>query len=210
VDKNDKKDGLKQDYSKILTLSGEQVHLVIKAHFLTVVPNIILAIFITIGFVLVSLGSLMIFKSFMISLLGLLMAFLVGFTILTQSLVNWFYHIYIVTSRKLLEVRYSPIAGYVANEIFLDQVKCTEIDMNSGGVIQQLFNIGNVAITFDRPTHKQQFIISSIKNYRQVGTDLTNKLIDKPPPDKPKAKEVWFKNVKKPSGYIFTEEISSV
>lgn len=201
---------LEHDTSRILNLAGENVYLVVKPHFLTIIPSLFLILFLIIIFLVVAIFSFLAIKSVVVVGLGILISFLVGLTLVSQTLISWFYHIYIATSRKLLEIKYSPLTGQIANEIFLDQVKCTEVDLGTSGIIKQFFDIGDVMITFDRPTHQHEFIISSVKRYRKIGALLTNKLVNKPPTEQIKPGQFWFRNKNEPSKYHFTEEINSL
>jgi hypothetical protein len=200
---------IEHDSSKVLSLDGEQTYFAAKQHIFTLVPVLLLTIFLTIIFLIISLASFLIFKSWIVTVLCLLTVFLIGIGLIAQTFINWYYHIYIVTSRKLLEIKYAPMSGHISNEIFLEQVKCTEIDMKASGFISQFLNIGNVEITFDRHTQTELFILSNISNYRKVGTVLTNKLINKQEESKKNTQEFWVKSKDKPNRYDYIEEISN-
>lgn len=119
-----------------------------------------------------------IFSSFMMPLYSL--SFLIlGITILTISmeilikqLVEWYFHFYIVTNRKIIEVAYRPMYSKVIYEVLLDQVRCTEVDVEGNGLVNEIFNVGTVLITFDRPTNEKIFSIENIKRPRTVAMHL--------------------------------------
>ena len=93
-----------------------------------------------------------------------------------RSIIDWYFNFYVVTNRKIIEVSYSPLAAHKINQVLLDQVRCTEIDTKIEGVINDLLNIGHVMITFDRPTHQEEFTFAYVKNPRNIEKFLQNTL----------------------------------
>lgn len=206
---SDEKSFVLSDCSKILALQGEDIYLALRQHIFTLISSCTLILFIGFFFWLMALGSFLILNSWLITSLMLMIIFLVILSLFAQILINWFYHIYIVTDRKLLEIKYFPMSAYVSNEVLLDQIKCTEVDMNTKGILYQLFNIGNITVSFDRPTHMQEFVMLNIKNYRQVGKLLTNKLVTKTESPAEKSKQLWTKKNDGTGKISFREEITS-
>jgi hypothetical protein len=88
--------------------------------------------------------------------------------------IEWYSHFYIITTKRIAEYYYIPLFTNYVNEVLLERVKCTELDVDSGGIIKRLFDIGNVSITFDRPTHIEAFVFSNIHKPNEVGELLTN------------------------------------
>lgn len=60
----------------------------------------------------------------------------------------------------------------VIYEVLLDQVRCTEVDVEGNGLVNEIFNVGTVLITFDRPTNEKIFSIENIKRPRTVAMHL--------------------------------------
>jgi hypothetical protein len=75
-----------------------------------------------------------------------------------------------------MELSYVPLSSHQTNSILLDQVKCTEIDTKIEGLFNDLLDIGHVVITFDRPTHKEAFILEHLHNPEKVESYLQNAL----------------------------------
>lgn len=158
---------------KFLTLEDEHLVYSTRQHWSRMIPifgiNILLIILIVLS---------TIFSSFMMPLYSL--SFLIlGITILTISmeilikqLVEWYFHFYIVTNRKIIEVAYRPMYSKVIYEVLLDQVRCTEVDVEGNGLVNEIFNVGTVLITFDRPTNEKIFSIENIKRPRTVAMHL--------------------------------------
>lgn len=95
----------------------------------------------------------------------------------TKIVIDWYFHIYVVTTHKLVEISYSPFFMHKTNTILLDQVRCTEIDEGQQGILEELCNFGDITLTFDRPTHSEEFTLHHISNPIQVATELRNVLI---------------------------------
>ncbi len=90
-----------------------------------------------------------------------------------RDLIHWSFHMYIATNKQLIEVHYNPLISHAINSVLLEQIRCTEIDVEMYGIIPELLGIGNVEITFDRPTHKEVFIIKDIRSPRAIANLLS-------------------------------------
>lgn len=126
-------------------------------------------------------------------------------SIIAKILIDWHGHFYILTTHRILEMCYKPLFSTYINNIILNQVKSTEIDVEGNGPINQLFNIGNVMITFDRPTHQTEFCLMNIKNPKAVGF-LFAEVLDFKKTDE-MDNPVWFKTKKPEYPFRFTQEI---
>ncbi len=163
-----------------LTQPGEKLIFIVRKHVFLLEIRIALILL----FLLLTLTmSLLLFFSlnFPIPLLLVLNLAILTFSlhILSKSIADWYFHIYIVTTHKILEVFYAPLFSHVVNEVLLDQIRCTEIDIQTEGIISELINMGDVMLTFDRPTHQEQFCLMGIENPQKVGTFLGDKLLEK-------------------------------
>lgn len=165
--------------SRFLTLPQEKLIVAKREYWLTAVIPIIAtmlfaALLVLFSYVLFMWGlhSLLLFTA------GTLVIINSAIGVATKIFIHWYFHMYIVTSRKLLEINYSPLDTLVENEVLLDQVRCTEVDMQRGGFIHEILDFGTVRITFDRPTHQQEFVLSNIKSHRKIGVLLSNMLVE--------------------------------
>lgn len=96
-------------------------------------------------------------------------------TLNVNEFINWYFHFYLVTKRKIVEVWNTPFGKYFINEIMLDRVKCTEVDISSNGFINQVLRIGDVIVTFDRPTqHRDSFVFHNIANANSIREILSD------------------------------------
>lgn len=96
-------------------------------------------------------------------------------TLCVREYLGWYFHFYLVTTRKIVEVCNVPFGKYFINEILLDRVKCTEVDIMSQGLINQILRVGDVIVTFDRPTHhRDSFIFNKVSNANSIREILTD------------------------------------
>lgn len=101
--------------------------------------------------------------------------FTFSITLCVREYLGWYFHFYLVTTRKIVEVCNIPFGNYFINEILLDRVKCTEVDIMSHGIINQLLRVGDVIVTFDRPTHhRESFIFNKVANANSIREILTD------------------------------------
>jgi membrane-associated HD superfamily phosphohydrolase len=160
------KDGMiiKGNWSNFLGLKGEELLLVQRRHIFLLVYPIILNFFI---FSIFSAAAYFIFSyvlpSVPLLIVSLLLMLCMAISLSIYTAVYWYFHLYILTNRKILEVKYTPLFSHVVNDIFLDKVNCTEIDLSSKGFFHELIDMGDVSITFDRPTHQEEFVLQDIK-----------------------------------------------
>jgi membrane-associated HD superfamily phosphohydrolase len=175
------KDGMiiKGNWSNFLGLKGEELLLVQRRHIFLLVYPIFLNFLI---FSIFSAAAYFIFSyvlpSIPLLIISLLLMLCMAISLSIYTAVYWYFHLYILTNRKILEVKYTPLFSHVVNDIFLDKVNCTEIDLSSKGFLHELIDMGDVTITFDRPTHQEEFVLQNIKNCDEIGRFLTQKLMD--------------------------------
>ncbi len=110
-----------------------------------------------------------------ISLIGI--AIIIGLILISKNIIEWSFHWYLMTNKKIMEICYVPLTTYYINDILLGQVKCTEIDIHADGLINELLDMGAISITFDRPTHEEGFFLRNIHSARRIGLFLTDYLL---------------------------------
>lgn len=136
---------------------------------------------------------------FGISMIGLVSMILI--TAITKVVADWYFHFYIVTNRKILEVWHSPLISHSTNEVLLDQVRVTEIDVATGGIVEELLNIGSIKLVFDRPSHDESFTLKNIENPKKVGSLLADNL-----ESLMSTQPVWFGRTNRVSPVHFSED----
>ena len=191
------------DLSGCVSLSKEEIILAKRKHLL--IPVFIsIGIFFT-GFFATSLAvyllSITISSTNLIISFTLIALMLISFAI-SKTFVDWYYHIYIVTTRKILEVKCIPFFSDTIDNVFLDQVRTTEVDTVIPSFIHELLDIGSVTVAFDRPSHDEVYTLSNIKDPRETARFLADSLenLMRPAP-------VWFGPEKSTDVIKFTEDI---
>lgn len=187
-------DGLiaKGDWNVFLTLTDEKLLLVLRRH----VFVILLPIFFTsIAVVLLLFTAFFLFMQFFYSfpffVTSSLIIITAGLSLITRIIIDWYFHLYILTNRKILEVWYTPLASHKVNDVLLDKVNCTEIDLQVDGFVHELIEMGDVVITFDRPTHEEEFVLKDIHKPDRVEKFLTKTLMDHEAKDS--ISPIWFR-----------------
>ena len=173
--------------------------------FLLIVPvffSIIIAIAATL-----SLYYFFILKTSQIGLFisSVFVVILIATSAIAKIVVDWHCHFYILTTNRILEVCYKPLFSNYINNVILNQVKSTEIDIEKAGIINQLLDIGNVIITFDRPTHQEEFRLMNIEDPKEIGF-LMSDVLDIEKPDMMDA-PIWYKSKNEENRFRITEEI---
>lgn len=125
---------------------------------------------------------------------------------IAKVILDWYYHLYILTDRRILELSYCPLSSHLRNEVLLDQVRCTEVDVQTNGLLNELLDKGDVVITFDRPTHQEEFKITNIYQPTHLATLLENQLLK--PAHRQEENSMWYKNGKNPKRIRFIPSIS--
>ncbi|OGH43366.1 MAG: hypothetical protein A3H50_01625 [Candidatus Levybacteria bacterium RIFCSPLOWO2_02_FULL_37_10] len=173
--------------------------------FLLIVPvffSIIIAIAATL-----SLYYFFILKTSQIGLFisSVFVVILIATSAIAKIVVDWHCHFYILTTNRILEVCYKPLFSNYINNVILNQVKSTEIDIEKAGIINQLLDMGNVIVTFDRPTHQEEFRLMNIKNPKEIGF-LMSDVLDIEKPDM-MSSPMWYKSKNEENRFRITEEI---
>lgn len=199
---------VQENFKSFLTQPGEKLLFAQRQHKITLVMPILLALFLA----TLSLGisSVLYFFTSSVSILFICLSLTIVaiLIILSRIFTEWFFHFYIITNHKLLEGKYVPFSSNKLNDVLLDRVKITEIDTNTDGIINQLLNIGDVIITFDRPVHQQEITFSRIKHVDKIANILSKQLTDNHIPTSPG--EAWYKHKRNPGVMVYTEQISPI
>lgn len=190
-----------------ITLPGEKILTGKRAHsfipFFSSVITLTASLFFTIS------GALLFY--FILQSIPLLLSFLVLMVTLTifaitKIIVDWYFHLYIVTTRKIMEIRSVPFFGERIDDVFLDQVRTTEVDAQIPTFLHELLGMGNVIIAFDRPSHDKVFILENIPRPRQTAMYLCDALEDLMRPSEEPSK-IWFQHEKPSEHSKFTEDL---
>jgi hypothetical protein len=169
------------NWNIFLTLKGEELLLVKRRHPFVVLTPIIVIFCLTVFFISSAFVLFQnIFYSPSLFYVTMLLLISIGISLSTKTIIDWYFHMYILTNRKILELRYTPLTSYIVNDIMLDRVNCTEVDLQSNGFFNEIIDMGDICITFDRPTRREEFIWKDIQGSHELATFLTQQLLDGP------------------------------
>src|SRR5260221_2223375 len=169
---------IKESFQQFFTLRGEELLFIKRQHVLLTIMN--MAIAVCFG---IFLGvCILLWSKFILAIpLSLFLCLYLALALFTISLVakffvDWYFHIYIITNRKILEVCYKPLFSKVISTVPLDQVRCLEVNAQTNGIINTLFDIGHLYCHFDMLTHQDTFIMSHIHAPEKFGVKLADTL----------------------------------
>ncbi|MFI5265118.1 MAG: hypothetical protein ACHQT7_00020 [Candidatus Levyibacteriota bacterium] len=194
-----------EDVKKFLTPGDETLILAVREHSIPLLLRILqLGIAETLFTVGATIAAYVISHDIIFSIAVLLTLGLISGGLAIRELVHWYFHLYLITTKKILEVRYNPLFSELSSSVLLDQVRCTEIDAEMHGFISEILDLGNVRITFDRPTHQEEFVLKNIRSPRKIANHLSTHLYSSMKQEVDINQEVWFKNLHTDK-YQFTE-----
>jgi len=206
-------DLIKKELQRFFTIPKEEIILLKRQHVFNLLLPLIIISLLAVGFSSLLLYLFFLFSSYwnvFFPAIGLVLA--IGLFFTGKNITEWNFHWYVVTNRKVIEICYIPLTTFYVNDILLDQVKCTEIDIRADGIINELLDMGDINITFDRPTKQEGFYLRGIRSARQIGMFLTNYLQQQAKNDQsimPQKKLTWF-NDTPTQKWRFSEDIFPV
>jgi len=83
------------------------------------------------------------------------------------------------------------------NVVLLRQVRVTEVDENKSGIFKEILDIGDITITFDRPTHTEDFTFYNINNSSKVALKLRSFFSST---DNSPTQQIWYRGRKEMKG----------
>lgn len=184
-----------EELGKFITFPGERVIVGIREHYVPLLFRILKILLVVFSAVIgVSIITFAFVNNFFLMVIASLLIAFAGSSFILQELVHWYFHLYIVTDRKILEIKYHPLISETTNSVLLDQIKCTEIDAEVYGFIPELLDMGDVKITFDRPTHQEEFVLRGIRSPRRISNLLSSELNKDHGNNEEQMQQIWFKN----------------
>lgn len=162
-----------------ITHSDEELFTAKRSHIFVLLAPFIGTIFFTFisilsAFILQKLFPLIVFPTLLLGIIPILL--LCIFSVVIKFFVDWYFHLYVITNRKLLEVCYKPFFSKDICVIPLDQMRCVEVSVTTHGFIKTLLDIGDVSIKLDLLTHQDIFTMKNIVSPQKTGIDLTEAL----------------------------------
>ncbi len=150
---------------------GEDIVLVIRAHWITWVPGI----FASLGVFLLSVIILLILPDTSVSLdLGIiLLGIVIAVTILFNTFFKWFYSVNIITTQRIIDVDFVSAFVHKFSEAQLEKIE--DISHQHIGFLGSFFDVGTVFI--QTAASKAEFEFQNIPRPRDV-QDTLNDLLE--------------------------------
>lgn len=168
---------LDDDVKNFLTLEDEKIITCKRQHWLVIIPPVSLIILTALfSILLIVFLFIYLLQSFVLLISLTLLISAVTMTLITKTAIDWQHHIYIITNRKIMEIICAPLFSDNINDVFLDQVRTTEVVSKIGSILGEIFNIGDVTIAFDRPSKEEVFILKNISNPQETSIQISNGL----------------------------------
>lgn len=147
----------------------EKIFLRKRKHWIVLVAPVFSLLIGYIFILAISLGaSLMYYQLRILALPFVILLTILIINIVVKLVMDWLFHFYVLTNKRILDIQYSPLFKDIINNVILSQVKTTEVSFESKGFVNRLFNLGNVIVTFDRPTHADEFLLDDIADPKDV------------------------------------------
>lgn len=165
------------EVQKFTNFSGEKIFVAKRQHPIVLFTPILLTLLLLVVIILLLyFVTTQLFQS-LILFIGLsLLIVVIAINLLTKFITDYFFHFYIISNRKILELSVVPLFRDKINDVLLDQVRITEIEVKMPSLIHEIFDMGDVIIEFDRPSHLELFTLNNIKDPRTTGNILSREL----------------------------------
>ncbi|OGG16882.1 hypothetical protein A3D77_06445 [Candidatus Gottesmanbacteria bacterium RIFCSPHIGHO2_02_FULL_39_11] len=165
-----------KEIETFMNLPGEELLFANRQHFLILIsPIVTIAALTILFFSLVFILSIFRVIAPLTSILLCLTISFLAVSLVMKSIYDWYNRIYIVTTRKILDISLSPFSDII-DEVLLDQVQITEIDVKIKNIIFEFLNLGDIIIRFDSPSHEGLFVLSNLASPQEIGMFLGDKL----------------------------------
>lgn len=105
-----------------------------------------------------------------------LVIFQIALGLVTKIIIDWYFHVYLITNRKFLDISYKPLFYHRIKDMPLDQVRCLEVVVRKKGILKEILNIGDVVFNLDMLTHHDIFTLVDISNPHKIGVSLGDSL----------------------------------
>lgn len=193
---------------KFKLFDDEELIFATREHWLPLVVRLIQKTFLSI-IVGVALSSMLflLLHSISLGISSFFLTLLIGSIASIRDLIHWSFHLYIATTKQIIEVHYSPLLSEAINSVLLDQIRCTEIDVEMYGLVPELLGIGNVELTFDRPTHKEEFVIRDIRSPRKIANLLSAQIHQTPQTRQQMTSPLWVRELER-NKYKFVGDVN--
>ncbi|MFZ5365850.1 MAG: hypothetical protein ACOZBZ_00975 [Patescibacteria group bacterium] len=122
----------------------EKIILLLRKHWITNVPWIILAIILLAAPLVLPYFPLLTFLPVRYQLMAVILWYLLVTAFVFEQFLTWFFNVYIVTDERVVDVDFYNLVYKQITEAKIDRIQ--DITLRLGGVVRALFNFGDVLI----------------------------------------------------------------
>lgn len=124
--------------------AGEKIVLILRKHWVTNLPWILLTILMVVApFVLIVFPFLSFFP-LRFQMVLIISWYLLTLSFVFESFINWFYNIFIVTDRRIIDVDFLSLMYRQLAQCHIDQIE--NITFSQGGFARTMFDYGSVLV----------------------------------------------------------------
>lgn len=123
---------------------GEMVILLLRQHIVTNVPWVLLAILMIVAPSILSYFPLLSSLPVRFQLMGVLFWYLLTLAFIFERFLGWFYNIFIVTDRRIIDVDFVGLIYRQVNECHFDEIE--SLTFSQGGFVRAIFDYGFVLV----------------------------------------------------------------
>ena len=122
----------------------EKIVLLLRKHWVTNIPWIVITLIMIIAPLFLQVFPLLDFLPQRFQFIALVVWYMVILAYVLESFLSWYFNVYIVTDERLIDVDFYSLIYKRISETKIDRIQ--DVSYSQGGIIQALFNFGNVSI----------------------------------------------------------------
>lgn len=163
-----------EEVQDFITLHDEELILAKRKHWFVMLGPILNTAFIAIVLLTALYASLFVYVSSLPLLISIsLLIVTISISRMVKVIIGWYCHLYIITNRRIMEVRHVPFSSYHVNDLLLDQMRVAEIDVDVGTIFNEIVGKGDVIVQLDQLAREHAFRLSDVAEPRKTAMYLT-------------------------------------
>lgn len=124
--------------------SKEEIILLLRRHFVTNIPWILVVVFMVIAPLIFPISTLLSFLPISFQVMTVVVWYLGITAILLEKFLSWYFNVYIVTDERIVDVDFYSLIYKRISETKIDKIE--DVTYSQGGFVQSMFNYGTVNI----------------------------------------------------------------
>lgn len=139
---------------------GEEIILLLRRHWITNLGWILLTVIMAIAPVTLVTFPLLSFLPARFQFVSILMWYLITIAFAFEKFLTWYFNVYIITDERIVDVDFYNLVYKEVSDAELEKVE--DVTMTMGGVIQTIFNYGDVFV--QTAAEKREFEFELVPN----------------------------------------------